>query len=93
MKTNFAYAGAGGTAAGVKQQFRARLSFYGGDVASLAHEAVAAMKRWYNFRRTVRELSELDDRMLADIGLHRSEIAVTAYALAERHANARPTCL
>ncbi len=33
-----------------------------------------AAKRWLSYRRTVRELSRLEERDLADIGLTRSEI-------------------
>ena len=53
-------------------------------------EIVLAVRRTHEYRRTVRELRKLDDRALHDIGLHRREIEVTAYALAVRHAKARP---
>ncbi|MFG1344663.1 DUF1127 domain-containing protein [Xanthobacter autotrophicus DSM 431] len=40
-------------------------------------------RRWQVYNRTVAELSELDDRSLADINVSRSEIRVVA-----RHAAA-----
>jgi len=38
----------------------------------------AAMKRYHMYRKTVHELSELSDHTLADIGIHRSQIANVA---------------
>jgi uncharacterized protein YjiS (DUF1127 family) len=36
-----------------------------------------AVRRWYNRRRTMRVLRELDDRSLSDIGLTREDLALT----------------
>lgn len=70
-----------------------RLALYGDDIIALGRETATAVKRWYHFRRTVHELSRLNDRALHDIGLHRSEIEVTAYSLAEQSARSRPRYL
>lgn len=34
----------------------------------------AAIQRWLAYRETVRELSSLDDRDLADLGINRADI-------------------
>ena len=43
----------------------------------------AAIQRWLAYRETVRELSNLDDRELADLGISRCDIDAVA-----RHAGA-----
>ena len=40
--------------------------------------AVDHFRRWYRMRRAVRELRDLDDRMLSDIGLNRSTLHAAA---------------
>jgi len=40
---------------------------------------ISAFKAWSRYRVTVRELSMLDNRMLQDIGLDRSEIESRAW--------------
>lgn len=40
---------------------------------------VTAFRAWARYRVTVRELSMLDNRMLRDIGLDRSEIERSAW--------------
>ena len=37
------------------------------------------IRAWKRYNASLRELSRLDDRELADIGIHRSEIAAVAW--------------
>ena len=54
-------------------------------ISNLLHHLAASMAKRRNLRRAYAELSALDDRSLADIGISRSEIA---YALTH---NPRPS--
>lgn len=42
-------------------------------------QIVRLIRRWFRYDASVRELSRLGDRELADIGIHRSEIARVAW--------------
>ncbi len=59
---------------------------------SLMHILLAARESfadWRRKRRAYAELMGLDDRMLADIGIHRSEIARVVWADSKREENSR----
>ncbi len=49
-----------------------------GSAGSFVLNAYRSLRRWARVRRTIRELSHLDDRMLSDIGLNRSTLFVAA---------------
>ena len=48
-----------------------------------------AALRWYRINRTIDELSSLDDHVLRDIGLHRSEIGSVVRDLDARRGHRR----
>ena len=60
------------------------------DVFSLVVEIYRSIARWRRFRKTFNELSELDERILQDIGLRRDDIGQTASRLAESYEDAMP---
>ncbi|MES1154811.1 MAG: DUF1127 domain-containing protein [Pseudorhodoplanes sp.] len=45
---------------------------------------VRLIRRWFRYDASVRELSRLGDRELADIGINRSEIGRIAWEVAQR---------
>ena len=56
----------------------------------LVSRALDAALRWRRINRTIDELSSLDDHMLKDIGIHRTEIVGLAHTLEERRRQQRP---
>ena len=45
---------------------------------------IRLFRMWHSYDRSVRELSRLNDRELADIGISRSEIAAVAWTSARK---------
>jgi uncharacterized protein YjiS (DUF1127 family) len=45
---------------------------------------IRAYRSWRNYERSLRELSQLGDHELADIGITRSEIAAVAWGAKRR---------
>jgi uncharacterized protein YjiS (DUF1127 family) len=41
--------------------------------------AGSAVRRWRLINRNIKKLSQLDDHLLADIGLHRSELVASVH--------------
>ena len=50
-----------------------------GRLAALARSAAASVVRAYRYRRDIQHLRQLDNRILADIGIDRSEIVSVVY--------------
>ncbi len=47
-------------------------------------QLIRFLRSWRRYNRSVRELSLLDDRGLADLGISRSEIPAVAWDAAEK---------
>ena len=45
-----------------------------GGLAAILNAWCMAAARWYRIRRAIHDVAQHDDRMLKDIGIHRSEI-------------------
>ena len=100
MKDKFAHAAAGGAAHPRHHQVgnphwsvAARGAQAMDSLAALGREFATAAKRWHVYRRTIAEFGRMDHQQLENLGVHPSEIAVVAYQIAERQANARPRVL
>ena len=63
------------THAGRALERAVRFAFQG--VGAAVGRAASAVWRWRLVNRNIKELSRLDDHLLADIGLHRSEIVAS----------------
>lgn len=55
---------------------------FGAATVAAMYRATGAFTRWRNERSTIKELMALDDRILEDIGVRRSEIMAVARKLA-----------
>lgn len=60
------------------------LQQYEGITPMFLAKLIRLFRAWRGYARSVRELSSLSDRELADIGVHRSEIPAVARAYAGR---------
>jgi uncharacterized protein YjiS (DUF1127 family) len=47
-------------------------------------QLIRFLRQWRNYNESLRELTSLDDRQLADIGISRSDIPRVAWESAER---------
>jgi uncharacterized protein YjiS (DUF1127 family) len=52
----------------------------------LLAQLINFLRQWRNYNEILRELTSLDDRQLADIGISRSDIPRVAWESAERAA-------
>ncbi len=50
----------------------------------LLAQLIRFLRQWRNYNASLRELTSLDDRQLADIGISRSDIPRVAWESAER---------
>ena len=57
--------------------------------AMILSNLIRLLRRWLRYNKSVRELSRLGERELADIGLSRSEIAAVAWARAKSRVTVR----
>lgn len=48
------------------------------EISAVVHHAMQAVSDYLIYRRTLRALAQLDDAMLADLGMHRSGIRAEA---------------
>lgn len=64
---------------------RSAMHVLGEDMNAWLYAAIRQLKDYRLYRRSVRELSDLSLRELADLGLHRSEIKRVAYETVYGH--------